>query len=964
MTAAKTERPMGEGGPVRITSNGAPTVIVASVPGAPAVAVQAWIRAGASDESEHEHGAAHLLEHMLFRAGRRGVDLARTVERAGGQVNAYTTHDLTVVHLTVPPAHLDESLHALGAAILAPALDPDELERERQVVLEEIAEREDDPGRVLSQAMFRAAYGDHPYGRSVVGTRAEVAALGADLLAGFHARTYRPERISVIVTGAVTPADVTALAGPAWRTAAPPPRPSPPRRSVKAPLARGDARRVGGRLRIVALEREINEGHVELAFLIPPMGDARVPALDVAAAILGQGRASRLETEVRRRARLVDDASASTWTPREPGLFLVSASIPPGDPEPALTALLDQIFELGTSGPSDEELRRARAALEAGGVMQRETAEGLATKLGWYETVAGGIEAERRYLAAVAAIDAEAVRLAVADGLTTSQLTLAVLVPKRPGAQSSGQVAKSAGGASGAGLPARLERLALAREAGAKARRSAAPVGVATSADLVHETLESGVRLLIKREAGVPLVALRAVWSGGQLEEEPSTAGYAKLLSRVLVRGTRRRSGDQLAADLAAVGGAVNGFSGKSSLGVRVDVLARDVEAGLGALAECVREPAFGDGEIGLAAHELDAGRRARPDDPAAVAYRGLEERLYPGHPLGLDPLGSSGSLAGLDGQTLRSYYEAHYPLATLTVVVVGDVEPARVRSQVIRLFGQGGGNTAPRGGAQAKSPAPSVAPGAAAAGVRAPVGPREVFESAPLTQAHVVVGFPGVTVADADRHALDVIAIVLAGQGGRLFHELRERRGLAYSVGAFSQEGLAPGYFSIYMAVPPAARDEALGLVRAELERLKREPIPADELERARRVLAASRALALESRASRATAFALAESYGLGWDAPLLAVDAAQKVDAAAIQRVAGARFTWAEAVIVSVMPLELTPGASVRARGKVMKAPRPDAKAKPPRAPAPPRAPVSPPKPSAVAPMPRPPRRKKNRR
>jgi zinc protease len=254
-----------------------------------------------------------------------------------------------------------------------------------------------------------------------------------------------------------------------------------------------------------------------------------------------------------------------------------------------------------------------------------------------------------------------------------------------------------------------------------------------------------------------------------------------------------------------------------------------------------------------------------------------------------------------------------------MTLVVVGDVDPAIVRTAAARLF-----RSDHPAATRPARPAPPVRDGERR-------GPVEVYETSPVTQAHIAVGFAGVAVTDPDRHTLDLIAVLLAGQSGRLFHELRERQGLAYAVNAFSQEGLDPGYFAIYAAVRADARDQALAEMRAQLERLAAEPIPDEELARAKRSLVGNRALALETRAAQATAYALAEAYGLGWDAPLRSADVVAAVDAAAVQRVARELLRWDQAVIVVVMPRELSPGAAERTKGKKMKAPPPPKPPKP---------------------------------
>src|SRR5262249_49429473 len=153
-------------------------VVLHVAPGhpAPVAAVQAWLGVGSADEDAHEAGIAHVVEHMLFQ-GSTGYglgDLVRTMERGGGEINAWTSFDHTVYHAVLAADHVDAAIHALGDALIEPLVDPDELAREREVILEEIRQGSDDPARGVAQNLFATAFVAHPYRRPVIGTAASV----------------------------------------------------------------------------------------------------------------------------------------------------------------------------------------------------------------------------------------------------------------------------------------------------------------------------------------------------------------------------------------------------------------------------------------------------------------------------------------------------------------------------------------------------------------------------------------------------------------------------------------------------------------------------------------------------------------------------------------------------------------------------------------------------------------------
>ncbi|MGZ3442112.1 MAG: M16 family metallopeptidase, partial [Polyangia bacterium] len=174
---------------------------------------------------------------------------------------------------------------------------------------------------------------------------------------------------------------------------------------------------------------------------------------------------------------------------------------------------------------------------------------------------------------------------------------------------------------------------------------------------------------------------------------------------------------------------------------------------------------------------------------------------------------------------------------------------------------------------------------------------------------AHVVYGFPGTTITDGDRFALEVLATILSGQGGRLFVELRDKRGLAYRVSAFSVEGVDPGYFAVYIATSPENLAVAKSGIEDELGKIAATPVPKAELERAKRYLVGAHEISLQRRAALASTLAFHEAYGVGWDEYRRYAPGILAVSAADVQRVARKYLDVGRAIVATVKPEDVTP-------------------------------------------------------
>jgi zinc protease len=862
------------------------TVLFAPDDSRSVVALQAWVHAGAADEPRDLAGVAHVFEHMLFKGtARRGVgQIAKDVEAAGGEINAWTTFDHTVYHLVLIKSMLATGIDVLADALQDSTFDAAELERERDVILEEIKQSNDDPARQVTQALFSTAYTRHPYRKPVIGTVESVQALTRPGLLEFFRTWYVANNIALVVAGGFEPAPTLAAIARAFGHL----------RSAPLPVRRRrEPRQTAPRAAVVT--QEAAEAHLALGFHIDGLRGPGAPALDVLSVVLGQGESARLQRQLRREQGVVTRVYAYAHALRDVGLFVISATMAPGDVAAAVASAVEQAFLLGREAVSQAELAKARRVVQADAIYQRETAQGLARRFGHFELAAGQAEFEAEYLDRVDAVTAEQLQTAATAALRLDNMTLAVLVPPgngvrtRPGRARRGQE-----------LLARAARAA-ARTVGTTGR---APPGASRKHGIVKEVLPNGLRVVVKRDPSVPIVAVRALWTGGVRREGPRESGINHLLAALLTRGCGSRTADALAAEVDELAGLLAGFSGRNSFGLRAEWLARDWEAGLELMVSCLLHPTFPHAEYLRERRRVLDELAAKQASPSDVVFRLFAETLYRTHPYRRDVLGEPSVVAAITRKQIADYYRRHYPIGDLTLAIVGDVDPAAVLRRVHATLGR------VKRRRRVESAVPAEDPGERS-------GPREVYRFLDREQAHIVVGFPGATVHDSDRYALEVLVTILSGQGGRLFVELRDRQSLAYRIGAFSIEGIDPGYVAVYTACTPDKLGAVHSGIRRELRRLIDEPVGAAELERAIRYLIGAHEIASQRRSAVAAGLAFHEAYGLGVDEFTEYARRIEAVTATDVQRVARDYLDWDAAVIATVKPPELSPGAAERARG-----------------------------------------------
>lgn len=843
------------------------TVHVAPGHPAPVAAVQAWVGVGSADESPREAGLAHFLEHMLFKgsAGYGTGELVRAIEGGGGEINAWTAFDHTVYHAVLGSDHVDVAIDALGDTLTRPRVDPEEMARERQVILEEIRQGSDDPARSVAQSLFATAFVAHPYRRPVIGTAEAVERVGERDLVEFFRSYYVADNVTLVVTGDVDPARVHRAVERRFRAM---PAGRRTRRTIDEPAQTA--------ARASAIHRDLSEAYVSVGFHVPAARHPDLAALDVAAILLGQSESARLPRLLRDRDQLVTSAYANVHALRDPGLLVLSATARPADATKTVGALVDHGRALATELTSDE-LEKARITAETAFVHQLETAQGRARSLGWYATVAGDPQFGHVYLDRIRAVRRHDIGEAMHRYLTPDNASVAAILPK----------------------PSRT----FARQAEMRVRRSLATKPPAKDTPVEKRiVLASGIVLLVRRDPSVPVVAMRAVWRGGQRVEDAQTAGASTLLARMITRGCGKLDATAVADRIDRLGGSLAGVAGRNSFGIAAEWLARTWQPGFDLLADCILDPTLPTAELARERHLLVAEQQAATDSSTNVAFRLFSETLYKDHPYARDVLGTPDAVTRLERPDLAAFYRDRYPTSSLTLAIVGDVEIDEVIAKVKTRFDN------LQKVARRHPPTQPVSVSA----------PREVFQYLDRAQAHLVVGFPGATVDAADRFALEMLVAILGGQSGRLFAELREARALAYRVSAHSVEGVDPGFVAVYLSCAPDKLGTAVGAVRGELEHIRTSGITPVELERARSYLIGSHEIAMQRRAAVANAMAYHEAYGLGWQTWSRYADAIRAITPADVAAAANRYLDPARMITATVRPKTTSPAAEKKSKTK----------------------------------------------
>jgi predicted Zn-dependent peptidase len=417
----------------------------------------------------------------------------------------------------------------------------------------------------------------------------------------------------------------------------------------------------------------------------------------------------------------------------------------------------------------------------------------------------------------------------------------------------------------------------------------AAPAGA--QGVVARHVLANGMTVLVREDAGVGVVAVSLMVRSGSAFETADTAGVTNFLQRMMIRGTRRHTALSLAEAAEELGGSLEASGDVEYAEIRGTALARHSEALLDLVAEVAMEPTLPAAEVDKERALLLGQIRTRSDQPFSRAFDTALAELYGSHPYAWPSLGRQESVTRVDRNTLLARYAEVYRAERMVLAVSGNVSRSRVIAHAEKLF-----KRLPRAGGRSSAPS----------GEAVPTGERRVLERA-ARQAQVIVGYLAPPLTHPDYAVVRVLGAVLGGgMSSRMFVELRERRGLAYSTGVIMTYRTGPAFFVPYLGTAPANADAALAGILSEVERVRDQPVDERELARAKAWLLGNLAMDRRSSTRHAWYMGFFELVGGGFDWPYRYARAIEAVTVGDLAR--AARQYLARPTIVVLRPSEST--------------------------------------------------------
>jgi predicted Zn-dependent peptidase len=800
------------------------TVVVSEDHKAPIVAVSVWYHVGSGYEPEGKTGFAHLFEHLMFQGSEHHKgEYFQPFELVGATgMNGTTWLDRTNYFETVPTTALDMALwmesdrmgHLLGAIGQA------ELDQQRGVVKNEKRQGENQPyGRVDEVIQAHAFPANHPYHHDTIGSMADLdAASLADVKQWFRAY-YGAANVTVALVGDITPqlAHEKMLAYFGDIPAGPPvPRLQPwvtPRDSSTRAVQHDHVAQT-------RLYREWN---------VPQLGSDEEIQLELAAAVLGNGKTSRLYRRLVYQDRLADNVSVAVQPFELASMLQLEVDVKQGsDPARVEAAIAGEWQKFLDHGPDADELERVKTAARADFVRALERVNGKASILASGQVYRGDPGAWKTDLARMAAATPASVRDAAKRWIAKGDFTLTVL-PETGDKEARPDAADHGRAALAGRPPAKMPPQAHWHTVKSGVDRSAGVPKVENFPaldfpELQHGTLANGIGVTLAERHALPLVQVQLMFNAGYASDHGRKLGTSALTMAMLDEGTDDLDSLAIARQVERLGAKLGGGSGLDSSSIQMSALVSKLAPSLTLLADVARNPAFRAGDFARVRGQWLARIAQEKTHPTALALRVLPPLLYgKDHPYGIPFTGSGteASIEALDADDLRAWMHDFVRPDNLRILVAGDTTLEAIIPELDRVFGDW------------KAPASAI-PRAPIVDVAAPTKPRLYLMDKPgAPQSLILAGVIAPSSKVANHLEIDTMNGAFGGSfTSRLNMSLREEKHWAYGAGSFLPDAVGQRPFLMYAPVQTDRTADSVAEILKQAQAVIGErPLDGDEI-------------------------------------------------------------------------------------------------------------------------------------
>ncbi len=789
------------------------TLVVQEVKNNPIVTIDTWVKTGSVNENDSNSGVSHFLEHLFFKGTKLhpAGEFDKILESKGAIVNAATSKDFTHYYITIPSEHFDTAMELHSDMLLNPQIPRKELEKERKVVLEEIAKDGNTPSKMVYDNLNDMMYTTHPYKRKVIGSADVISTIRREEILDYFNKFYAPSNMVTVIVGDVDTAKVTQKVQQCFN------------QEYKKPVKKSfkNERSLTSQKRKVEYT-DTQSGYMMIGFRGVNISDKETYALDVLAEILGGGKSSKLYRDIKEQKGLAYAISASNGSYRDDGIFYITANYTPANTEKLEKAIFDEISYIQKYGVTDEELTRAQKSIEQDTYYARESTSDISSEIGYVVTLTGETDFYKNYVDNIKKVTYKEVQAAAQKYLGVNKSAISVVLPKSMA------------------------------EVKTKAEIKHQAQKVSEHDEIVKYLVDNKSTLLINSHKNNDIIAMTIIAKGGEfLEKIP---GEGTLAAGVMLKGTQKYSSQELAQLMEENGIEITPACDEDYFLVNVQTTTAQLDLTLEILDEILNNATFDDYEIEKKRSEILNKIRQQRDVPMNIAMENFKTYIFENSVYSHTNKILEKTLPSVQRENVVDYYNKILDSKNIIISVNGNVEADKLITAFGSMF------------EDRKQPVFNYSNQRITKLTNKKNITQDIKD---LKTAWLFYGWQtGGVENKKDFVTLKVINTLLgSGLSSRLYKNLREQDGLAYQLGSVYSPSILGGYFLTYIGTNPNTLNYSLDKIKGEINKLKMEFVSDSELKDAKDRLKGGFIIALETNSSKAANIGLFEAMELGYD-------------------------------------------------------------------------------------------------
>lgn len=797
------------------------TVIIEQIKNNPIVTIDTWVRTGSINETEKNSGISHFLEHLFFKGTQTHPtgDFDKILESKGAITNAATSKDFTHYYITIASNYFDLAAELHADMLLHPQVPRKELEKERKVVLEEIAKSANVPETICYENLIKLMYTTHPYSRRVLGSETVVENVTREEILEYYNTYYTPSNMITLVIGDIEPQHALEVVKKVFEA----PYKKPVTNTYKREKLLNEQKK-----NITYTEKET--GYMLIGYRGATISEKDSYALDILATVVGSGRTSRLYQTLKDQKQIVNSVSAYNSTMKDDGMFVIKSTFLPENTQTVEDCIYDEIEKIKKSGITETELCTAKKMIESTTYYERESVSNIATEMGYMVTLTGNTKSYEDYLSNINKVTLADVKRVANKYLAKQNSAVSVILPKSyEGTKDISNVNKQTD----------------------KKNNFKVKSSNGTTQEYIYD---NGLTLLFSDASYNDIIAFSIISKGGEFLA--SKRGVGSLYGDMLLKGTKKYTAKELAQVLEERGIQFSTSASADSFTINVLTTKTYLDATLDILDEIINNSIFDETELEkLKKHTLNHIKQTR-DNPLKLALDGFREKIY----------GDSvynGSLRILEKNIptvtrdeIILYKNRISNPKNIVISLTGNIEN---KQDVLKKLGNLFESTDNTKFEYTHYTIPKITQ-------------RQLTEKRISDQktAWLIFGWQTGCLKEnnlKDYATLNVINTILgSGMSSRLFVNLREQEGLAYQLGSSYSPNILAGAFIVYIGTNPSSLEHSKEKAMSEVNRFKTEFVSDKELQEAKDRILGQYVIALETNSDKAETIGWFEASGRGY--------------------------------------------------------------------------------------------------